>query len=92
MSAARRVVVGVENDDGSTVIWRFTSVLGDLRIDERFDMYLSGAKAGHHPHFMLDISGYGERIDTEGPLDLIRTGHFVRLHEGQLELGLTTDD
>lgn len=72
MSAARRVVVGIENDDGSTVIWRLDSNAGSLSVEEGWDVWLLGPRSGKKPEFNLKIHGYGERIDTEGPIDILQ--------------------
>ena len=68
MSAARRVVVGIENDDGSTVVWRLDSQLGRLEVGENFTGFIW--PPSRPAEFSLSIRGKGQRIDTAGPVDI----------------------
>lgn len=72
MSKLRRVVVGLENEDGSTTVWRMDSDYGGLVVNEDYSVYLLGPAASNRPRFDLHVSGYGERIDTEGPIDVVQ--------------------
>ena len=74
MTAARRVVLGIENDDGSTVIWRLDAANGPLMVyeDWKYPVAHDGEmlRLQGPPQFNIRINGRGFRTVTDGPVDI----------------------